>query len=303
MKNLKKMKNSRLSKMLFTFLVLSTICGNSQNRIVGGEEVFDREQVPYIASLHRIAGNTHFCGATIIKENYLITAAHCVESLNANDIFVKTGITNLDESGQTRLVSEIIVHPEYEYEIHNNDIAILRLSKPLTLSEKVKIIPYATEADKIAGRVDPGVVAKTSGWGQTGIINDPNKFLLKTVNVPIVSLELANGPLSYDGTLFESMLPAGYAEGGKDACQGDSGGPLVVPDATGTGYILAGVVSFGRNCAKPNFYGIYARVSYFEDWIEKFISGNPVSSFTIKKYLELGIPFEAVNKSKNYFSS
>ncbi len=294
------MKNSRLSKMLFTFLVLSSICGNSQNRIVGGEEVFDREQVPYIAALYRTTGNSFFCGATIIKENYLITAAHCVEGKNANDIFVKTGIANLDESGQTRLVSEIIVHPEYEN--YKNDIAILRLSKPLTLSEKVKIIPYATDADKIAGRMDPGVVAKTSGWGETEIDAD-DQAVLRTVNVPIVSLEVANGALSYDGTLFESMLPAGYAEGGKDACQGDSGGPLVVPDATGTGYILAGVVSFGRKCAKPNLYGIYARVSYFQDWIEKFLSGSPVSSFTINKYLETDIPFEVVNKSNNYFSS
>ena len=56
--------------------------------------------------------------------------------------------------------------------------------------------------------------------------------------------------------------------GGVDACQGDSGGPLV-SKGTGvdTGYSLIGVVSWGSGCASPNYYGVYAKVSKYLDWI------------------------------------
>ena len=67
---------------------------------------------------------------------------------------------------------------------------------------------------------------------------------------------------------FISHLIIGLAAGGKDACQGDSGGPLV-SKATGvdTGYSLIGVVSWGQGCASPNFYGVYAKLANYLNWI------------------------------------
>ena len=61
----------------------------------------------------------------------------------------------------------------------------------------------------------------------------------------------------------------GEYNGGKDTCQGDSGGPLYVQDEINgvTKYVLAGIVSYGVECAKPNYPGIYTRVSYYLDWI------------------------------------
>lgn len=62
------------------------------------------------------------------------------------------------------------------------------------------------------------------------------------------------------------MICAGYRDGGIDHCYGDSGGPLVEDH---NGHVrLIGVVSFAKGCAKPNYPGVYARVSSVRRWIE-----------------------------------
>jgi hypothetical protein len=88
--------------------------------------------------------------------------------------------------------------------------------------------------------------------------------VLMKVMVPIIAN--ATCKQSY-GSLTDNMLCAGYMEGGKDACFGDSGGPLVVPE--NPGWRLAGIVSFGYECALPNYPGVYVRVPRFVTWIEQ----------------------------------
>lgn len=70
--------------------------------------------------------------------------------------------------------------------------------------------------------------------------------------------------------ITDNMLCAGYlGVGSKDACSGDSGGPLhVLLDEQPGQYQLAGIVSWGAGCARPDSPGVYTRVNQYLRWIE-----------------------------------
>lgn len=97
---------------------------------------------------------------------------------------------------------------------------------------------------------------------------------LNAVNVPIIA------KCKNDEDEENNNICAGETNGGRDACQGDSGGPLLCHVILNPQqYYLAGIVSHGEGCARPNEPGVYTRVSLFLNWIEDCIQGiiNPIS--------------------------
>ncbi len=232
-------------------------------RIVGGDEA-DIEDYPWHVAITTPTGQ-QFCGGAIIDEYWVVSAAHC---MGATPPYIKAGVTNRTAAGQLIAAEEMYIHPNYPGRGIDSDIVLLRLASPIDLSgPEASAIPVITRFHADAGFTNPDTLATVTGWGAISE-GGPSSNILRVVDVPIVSLEEAS--VFYgEGTLSPDMLAAGYPEGGKDACQGDSGGPLVVADPDSpVGYGLAGVVSWGDGCARPNLPGIYARVSYFHDWIE-----------------------------------
>ncbi|KAH8412214.1 hypothetical protein KR009_000506 [Drosophila setifemur] len=219
-------------------------------RIVGGHSV-SISSAPWQASLQRYG--RHYCGAAIYSEDIVITAAHCFTDSSPYGLTVRVGSSNSRSGGQVVMVSRVIIHENYMSNL-SNDIAVLRLRTSLRLGQSVRSIPLAVSSPA------PGSPASVTGWGSVGW-NQPVSRTLRRARVDIVDQDLCRQ--AYDGGITNVMLCA--AAPGQDSCQGDSGGPLV------SGGHLVGIVSFGGECAHPNYPGVYADVAQLKSWILKAI--------------------------------
>ncbi|GAB1289780.1 Transmembrane protease serine 11E [Apodemus speciosus] len=224
---------------------LNHCCGTRRNkstaqtsvRIVGGTPAEEGEW-PWQSSLRW--DGTHRCGASLINNTWLVSAAHCFRTHNDPSEWTATFGATLQPPKLTTGLRRIIVHEKYKYPSHDYDIALAELSRP---------VPCTNAVHKVS--------LKNNGFTQN---------YLRQVQVDYIDTETCNQPQSYNGAITPRMLCAGFLKGEKDACQGDSGGPLVTSDVRDVWY-LAGVVSWGDDCGQPNKPGVYTRVTAFRDWI------------------------------------
>jgi len=221
--------------------------------------------------------DAQFCGGSIISERWLLTAAHCLIGKSSADIDVLPGITTLGQAGSTRIkVQQSISHPNFNGVTFDNDIALLKLSTPIQLSNpntQLIALPYDQEASTWPAANTSAVV---SGWGNTTTagISYPAELMAAVVEVLADPDDPSCG--SYPGTEFfpALMLCAADLTVGRDSCQGDSGGPLAIE--VGDSWALAGIVSWGYDCADPAFPGVYTRVTQYLSWIEDYVpDANP----------------------------
>jgi secreted trypsin-like serine protease len=201
--------------------------------------------------------SAHLCGASLVNSNWVLTAAHCVNRFSASQIHVIVGAHDLTNGDERIKVARIVVYSGFDEDTRDNDIALLELST--AVAAKAIDIAVSEPQDKT-----PSVVA---GWGYSSE-SDRVSTILQKVGVPIVNREACNASL--DREITERMICAGFAEGGKDACEYDSGGPLMIVQDSG-GYLLGGIVSWGKGCAREGYYGVYTNVAWFGDWITQNI--------------------------------
>ncbi|MEV3936621.1 serine protease [Glycomyces sp. NPDC049804] len=229
--------------------------GDFEAKIVGGEAA-EEGQYPWLVSLVYSDDGTPFCGGSVIAEDVVITAAHCVERLSGpDDVVVYSGSVDLESPNivETEVTDIHMAHDYNEPVDLANDWALLRLDEAVD----VEPIEVGTEPEEFD-------VLETAGWGDLG--NDTYPTVARWVEVPFVSDDDCED--AYPGEVdAQTMLCAGDLEnGGVDSCDGDSGGPIMV--RTDEGLILVGIVSWGDGCAVAGNPGVYAEVADFNSAID-----------------------------------
>ena len=237
--------------------------------IVGGSAAAQRDH-PFLVSLQSEAG--HFCAGSIINSSTILTAGHCLSSRSAQDLRVLAdceGVRRLHPGKPCRFfaASSIAIHPDFSNRRNlSYDIAVLKIANG-PLPSPIQM----TNASPEASPNNTHYFATAYGWGDINEDEDHSSGLMQ-VQLPLVSRAVCE--LAFPSLLDESMLCAGYADGGRDACKGDSGGPLTTRNSRGE-EVLTGVISWGDGCARKNKFGVYAAVASARAWIESVMGQVP----------------------------
>nr|XP_054321454.1 transmembrane protease serine 9 isoform X1 [Pongo pygmaeus] len=238
-------------------------------RVVGGFGAASGE-VPWQVSLKE--GSRHFCGATVVGDRWLLSAAHCFNHTKVEQVRAHLGTASLLGLGGSPVkigLRRVVLHPLYNPGILDFDLAVLELASPLAFNKYIQpvCLPLAIQKFPV------GRKCMISGWGNTQEGNATKPELLQKASVGIIDQKTCS--VLYNFSLTDRMICAGFLEGKVDSCQGDSGGPLACEEAPGVFY-LAGIVSWGIGCAQVKQPGVYTRITRLKGWILEIMSSQPL---------------------------
>ncbi|XP_063149232.1 granzyme A-like [Candoia aspera] len=197
---------------------------------------------PYVVALFK--NDRLSCAGTLIKETWVLTAAHCFPNPLGTKTFYEC--------------TKIFFYPGFNPKTFENDIMLLKLHVMET-KLKIKTIPLPDPTSDIKAGT-PCIVA---GWGT---ISNRRRFKkLHEVNVTIFDRNICNDKKHYQShpLVTMKMLCAGQKKSGKDSCVGDSGGPLICSGKQ------RGILSFVKKCSNPQYPGIYTQLTQtYTSWIK-----------------------------------
>ncbi|XP_077564125.1 trypsin-1-like isoform X1 [Haemaphysalis longicornis] len=258
-------------------MVKDALCGKTylrNSKVVGGENAKFGQQPWQAAVVKRsFLSQKISCGGALVHERWVVTAAHCVDRTPASNLRVRLGEHSIRDTTERfpheeYTVRRKVVNEGFDRRNFKNDIALLELSHPVVFREHIIPICLPTKGENFTGGF--GTV---SGWGRLKYGQSYIPNVLQKVSVEVLDNEKCRTWFKDKGRkeqIFDTMMCAGYQEGGRDSCQGDSGGPLTFKKDERV--YLIGLVSWGVQCAMPSLPGVYTRVSEYVDWVGIYIN-------------------------------
>ncbi|XP_064485009.1 coagulation factor IX-like [Ornithodoros turicata] len=230
---------------------------------------------PWQVLLKDIEEQRAFCGGTLISHRWVITAAHCFKHYSKQQVLVvlgKQSLTEEEDHAITLSLRNLIIHPDYNEETLDNDVALLELSAAISYTRHISPACLGRTHFMERSVFHSLVLGVASGWGRVGT-KGPQPDNLQEVVLPILSRETCIEAASarIKDRITKNMFCAGYDDQATvmDTCEGDSGGPFVVK--VRDTWLLAGIVSWSDKgkCGIPGSYGYYVKVNRYNDWIRR----------------------------------
>lgn len=236
-------------------------CGETfiDPRIIGGIEA---KELRYSWVVALVRKNGEFaCSASLLTPLWIVTTAHCLQSVGTSDISVNIGSNEWNRASQVRKVQKIVTHQDYtETPTHHNDIGLVKLDSPIILDDTMFVICLPQSEESVHSRF-----YTTVGWGRT---DQDYPTRLQEVDIMHRSedhcAEWWGGEELFDSTI---QICAGTSEG---SCAGDLGSPLMARKLGR--YVLAGLTSYGYDpCGTFLYPGVYTRLTAFLSWIKSIL--------------------------------
>merc|ERR1712088_946178 len=227
---IKEVKKTGASTKKTTNVDLKATCGIEgparAGRIVGGHEAEEHQWTWQVALF---IDDAWFCGGSLINENYVLTAAHCVDGASYFDIMA--GAHNVRASSEPNRVEVTSyngwTHPLWNSNDLSGDLALIELPSPMPMNDYISAscLPATGETPAVGSPVT------VTGWGKPS--------------------DTAGGRGSCNG---DSGGPLVQKAGGK---------------AAGDKWTQVGIVSFGASAGcEVGMPAGFTRTEYYLDWIK-----------------------------------
>ncbi|KAM6892529.1 mannan-binding lectin serine protease 1, partial [Xenentodon cancila] len=300
-----------LPMSLLSSLCVPLACGHPSRflppqvkRIIGGRSsepgLFPWQVLLSVEDQSRVPEGRWFGSGALLSDLWVLTASHVLQSLRRDasvvpvapehvKVFLGLHSIRKKHESTSRSVDQVILHPDFQPNNYNNDIALMRLTERVDFSWVIRPVclpPPYREGDPLAPL--PNSLGVVAGWGisnpnassSPALLSDPaaaadlgmTADLLQFVKLPVVSQDECQDSYTSRSVTYnitDNMFCAGFMEGGGDTCLGDSGGAFVMEDEVSQRWAVFGLVSWGgpEDCGTPRMYGVYTRVHRYVDWI------------------------------------